>query len=196
MVWPSSALISWPSMRIESFLFGTGRSFSAHVGRFHIAAEAAAGLIMSLFAGQAGDDFSEGMHAGADGERRAGMAAAGTRFFGCSLLVLEFGEEAVPAVRFHQLAIDVTRGLLAEGHSIRNVGGAGDHVAAGVEMRTAGFEGVAVDVNRPAFLQSKARGAGEVEVNRFADGQNDGVAIDALDFVGENRLWAPRPVCF
>src|SRR6516164_8302180 len=107
MVCPSSALISWPSMRIENFFLATGRSFSAHVGRFHVAAKAPAGLVMGLFAREPGDHFVERVQAGADGERRAGVPPAGTRFFGRGLLIIEVREEPVPAIGLHQLTVDV-----------------------------------------------------------------------------------------
>jgi len=62
MVWPSSALISSPSIRIDIFFGGKVLLLSAHGPLDHIdgrdvATQAAAGFIERLFVAQAGYDF-------------------------------------------------------------------------------------------------------------------------------------------
>ena len=73
---------------------------------------------------------------------------------------------------------------------------AGDHVAAGVEARTAGLQREAVDVDRALFFQAQTGSLAEIQIEGFAHGEDDGVALEALNLVGRDRLAAARLVVF
>ena len=94
------------------------------------------------------------------------------------------------------MLIDGAGRLFAVGHGVGNVGGSGDEIAASEEAGATGFEGEAVDINGAVLFEAQAGGTSEIEVNAFANGEDDGVAIEALNFVGEDGLPATRGVIF
>ena len=65
-----------------------------------------------------------------------------------------------------------------------------------IEARAAGFQSEAIDFDGAAFFEAQAGGAREIEVHAFANGEDDGVAIEALNFVGEDGLSATGGVVF
>src|ERR1039458_174256 len=79
-------------------------------------------------------------------------------------------------------------------HGVRNVGSAGHQVASGIEPRTAGLKREAVHFNGSVLFEDEAGCPGEIQVDGFANGKDDRVAIEALDFVGCDRLPAARGV--
>src|SRR5438445_1350852 len=88
MVWPSSALISSPSIRIDSFFCGKVLLLSArispclaHVDGGHVAAQATAGFIQSFFMAQALHDFVLRTDTSTGRERMSGMTAVRTGLF-------------------------------------------------------------------------------------------------------------------
>ena len=62
-----------------------------------------------------------------------------------------------------------------------------DQVAAGVELAAAGFERVAVHLQRAALLDAQAGGAHEIQVHGLAHRQDHGVAVEAADLFGGDR---------
>src|ERR1700687_3852239 len=110
MVWPSSALISSPSIRIDNLFCGKVELLSArvayvtrlaHVDGGYVTPQATAGLIQSLFLTQAGYHFILRASANTGREHMSCVTAVRTRFFRRRLFVLKPRVETVPAVRFH-----------------------------------------------------------------------------------------------
>src|SRR5579872_636168 len=150
MVCPSEALISSPSIRIDNFFCGNVGSFQralAHHNPLDVATKAAAGFIHSFLLAQPRDYLFLRAHAIVGGRNMSGVATACTRLFWRSLFVFKLGIDAAPAVRSHQLEIDVARGLFSISHGIRNIGSACDQVAPGIEAWSTGFQRESVDLN-------------------------------------------------
>jgi len=84
--------------------------------------------------------------------------------------------------------------LLAIGHGVRNVRGAGDDVTPGIEPeRLDSSENRSTSIV-PLGLQTQPRSAREIEVHAFADRKNHGIALVNGEFVGGHRLTPPGSV--
>src|ERR1700693_1172091 len=109
MVWPSSALISSPSIRIDNFFCGKVELLSArvayvtrlaHVHGGHVTPQTTAGLIQSLFLTQAGYHFVLRTRTNTSRKRMSCVTAVRTWFFRRRLLVLKPRVWSVPAGSF------------------------------------------------------------------------------------------------
>ena len=85
--------------------------------------------------------------------RRARAARPRSASRGGSIAYSNSGPERREALRAHQALVDVAGRLLAVAHGVRDVRGAGDQVAAGVEALAAGLERVAVHLERARLLR-------------------------------------------
>src|SRR5690349_20947678 len=104
MVCPSGALISSPSIRMDSFFCGKFPSLRlTHCDGFDVATQTTAALVESLFRIEPADHFVLRSHAQGSREDLSRMAMIRTGLVGWSLIVFESRIKTLPTVCFGQL---------------------------------------------------------------------------------------------
>jgi hypothetical protein len=86
---------------------------------------------------------------------------------GC-LPVFELGHDTVEARRAHEPLVNVASGLLSEAQGVRDVGCAGNGIAAGIELVSAGFESEAIHFDDAGWSDLETRAACEIRIHSFA----------------------------
>ena len=71
----------------------------------------------------------------------------------------------------------MARAACLPSHGIRHIRGAGDQIAAGKEVRPAGFERETIHLDGAVRFDLQARSFGEIQIDRFAHGQDHRVAF-------------------
>ena len=146
IVWPGLAAMTSPSMRTFTFWVKPGllssRSLRMSQRRQRdVSSMAATGV-------EAERDLGARLHPlGGRAPRRARGGRLSLGFSGGSIAYSNSGQSEAKRFTPHEPLVDVAGGLLAVAHGVRDVRGAGDEVAAGVEALAAGLERVAVHLD-------------------------------------------------
>src|ERR1017187_586869 len=151
IVWPSCAATYSPSIRIE--ILSGKRNLLMVI--FDVAPQAAAGFVQGVFGGKPDGGFDEAFGAFPGWEFAGLVPRAFAGLLRSDIAICELGSDAFPSAGAHEALVDGTRGLLAVAHCIGNVGCAADEVATGVELGSAGFQGIAIHLQGAVFLDAQ-----------------------------------------